>query len=431
MMATGKNIGQLTKMDEKRYILGHHTTNSLATLNIGRFYALDGSCGASVEMDATFPHAVMICGKRGYGKSYTLGVLIEEIALLDEKIRENLSVIVIDTLGIFWTMAHPNTITPKELKMWYNEPKGIDTTLFVPKKSVHDYTKIHTDVASFSLKTSDMSTEHWCNLFNVQPTDPFGMALTKAVLTLKGNRESFTLEDILETIRKNTSIDATTKGVAENLLTMAMSWDLFDSQGTLFQSLIRPGTISILDISQIPEITVKQILVSIVAEQLFQYRVDARKHQERHRMGLVTGQTTEPMIWLALDEAHLFLPMEKRNLTKKVLLEKWLRQGRQPGLSIVMATQRPSSIDEEVLSHCDLIFCHRLTAQDDIMSLQKLRPTYMKGSIETIMRKIGREKGVCLVIDDTMEEAHIIKIRPRLSWHGGGEPQAYEPERYQ
>lgn len=428
MMAAGKNTGYKTELTEKRYVLGRRTSDSPASLNIGRFYALDGSYGAIVEMDVTIPHATLICGKRGYGKSYTLGVLIEEISLLDEKIRDNLSVIVIDTLGIFWTMAYPNTLSLEERLTWQSEPKGIDISLFVPTNSLQDYREYSTDLHSFSIKTSDMSIEHWCTLFDVKSTDPFGMTLTKAVLDLKENTTPFSIDDILQKIKNNPSSDTTIKGVAENLLTMAQSWDLFDSQGSLLQSLIRPGVISVLDISHISDDAVKQVLVSIISEQLFQYRVEARKMQERKAMGLVTENPKEPMIWLAIDEAHLFLPMGKRNLTKQVLLEKWLRQGRQPGVSIIMATQRPSSIDEEVLSHCDLIFCHRLTAQDDIMALQKLRPTYMKGSIDEIMRKIGKEKGACLAIDDTMEEAHIIKIRPRVSWHGGGEPKAYEPE---
>lgn len=427
-MATGKNTEYLTELNEKRYVLGRRTNDSPASLNIGRFYALDGSYGATVEMDATIPHAVLICGKRGYGKSYTLGVLVEEIGLLEEKIRNNLSTIIIDTLGIFWTMAYPNTITSKENVTWQNNTKGIDISLYVPANSLRDYAKYTANLNSFSIKTSDISTEHWCTLFDVKPTDPFGMIITKAVLELKENTTSFTIDDILQKIRNNNSVDDITKGVAENLLNVAKSWGLFNSQGFLLESLTRPGAISVLDISHIPDNAVKQVLVSIISEQLFQYRVEARKNQERKTMGLTVEHSTEPMVWLAIDEAHLFLPNGKRNLTKQILLEKWLRQGRQPGLSIIMATQRPSSLDEEVLSHCDLIFCHRLTAQDDIMALQKLRPSYMKGSIDEIMRKIGKEKGVCLAIDDTMEEAHIIKIRPRVSWHGGGEPRVYEPE---
>ena len=42
--------------------------------------------------------------------------------------------------------------------------------------------------------------------------------------------------------------------------------------------------------------------------------------------------------------------------------------------------------------------------------------------------QIGDEKGVAFILDDASESTHIIKIRPRLSWHGGTEPTLLEPE---
>ena len=425
-MATEDENICFTVIDQKKYILGRRQNSSNGYLNIGRFYALDGSSGASVKMDALFPHAVLICGKRGYGKSYTLGVLVEEIASLDEEIRKNLAVVIIDTLGIFWTMAYPNLIQQEEQQKWGIHSRSFDIDLFIPENAITEYTHLPLNTMPFHLSASDLTPEHWCQLFNIQSTDPFGMILIHAILKLKDTHTSFTIQDIIQVIRDSTFCDDTTKKVAENHLQMAVSWNIFKSEGTMLDALLKPGNITVLDISHIPEMMVKQVLVNLISDQMFQYRVQARKKQEQRNMGLITTEQHTPLIWLAIDEAQLFLPANQNMLTKQILIEKWLRQGRQPGLSLIMATQRPSSIDEEVLSHCDLIFCHRLTAQDDIMSLQKLRPTYMKGSIEDIMKKIGKEKGVCLVIDDTMEEAHIVKIRPRMSWHGGGEPCASE-----
>ncbi|MDA0524822.1 hypothetical protein [Methanococcoides alaskense] len=67
---------------KKQYILGRRDDNEEGVLNIGRYLALDRSSGSHVAIDALKPHAILICGKRGYGKSYTMGTLIEEMALL-------------------------------------------------------------------------------------------------------------------------------------------------------------------------------------------------------------------------------------------------------------------------------------------------------------------------------------------------------------
>jgi len=58
---------------------------------------------SDVHIDASKSRAVAICGKRGSGKSYTMGVLIEEL------FREgNVVILVVDPMGIFHTMSLPN-----------------------------------------------------------------------------------------------------------------------------------------------------------------------------------------------------------------------------------------------------------------------------------------------------------------------------------
>ncbi len=61
---------------QKQYLLGRRDSNTIAgTLNVGRYLALDRSAGSDVYIDALRPHVILICGKRGYGKSYTWGHL--------------------------------------------------------------------------------------------------------------------------------------------------------------------------------------------------------------------------------------------------------------------------------------------------------------------------------------------------------------------
>jgi hypothetical protein len=64
------------------------------------------------------PHVILICGKCGYRKSYTMGTLIEELAMLPSNI--NIATLVIDTMRIFWTMR------PK--KSWHggDEPGALE-----------------------------------------------------------------------------------------------------------------------------------------------------------------------------------------------------------------------------------------------------------------------------------------------------------------
>jgi len=67
--------------------------------------------GKRVLVDSISPHAIFICGMRGSGKSYTLGVMAEEIALKNDAV----GVIIIDPMGIFWSMKQKNKVESEKL----------------------------------------------------------------------------------------------------------------------------------------------------------------------------------------------------------------------------------------------------------------------------------------------------------------------------
>src|SRR5512136_2397379 len=96
------------KIAGKLRVLGSEENPGKGLLSLGNYMALDHSRGAAVYLDVLKPHAILICGKRGYGKSYTMGVLIEELARLPYRVRKNFCAIVVDTMGIFTRMDKPS-----------------------------------------------------------------------------------------------------------------------------------------------------------------------------------------------------------------------------------------------------------------------------------------------------------------------------------
>jgi hypothetical protein len=409
-------------LSEKQYVLGRREKTIGGVLNIGRYYALDSSLGAPVYIDALRPHMIFICGKRGYGKSYTIGVLLEEIAYLENTVKQNLAVLVLDTLGIFWTTQFSSKENIESIVQWNRKPSGFPIRLLVPTRNVEEYSKKEIMAERFSLCIAELSPIHWCQLFDVKITDPVGIILTRAILTLQSSLQHFSFEDILAYIQQDQRSDDATKGAVENFFVMAESWGFFEKDGLPITELVQPGALTILDLSVLKSPVLKDIVVALISEKIFEKRVMSRKINEQKKMGFSIDKKGIPLVWLAVDEAQLFVPREKKTLSKEVLIEEWMRQGRQPGLSLILATQRPSAVEPEVLSHSDIIICHRLTAQEDIDALSRIRPIYMFGEINASLKKIGTEKGVALLVDDTSESIHVIKVRPRVSWHGGAEP---------
>jgi DNA helicase HerA-like ATPase len=297
----------------------------------------------------------------------------------------------------------------------------------VPAGKIEAYRKRNIDVKPFSISIRDLSGSQWCRIFNIEEISPLGILLVRAVESLRSNGHAYSFDEIIEKVLQDTRSDPASKGAAENYLRAVNSWGLFSKEGTSLSELVSGGKTTILDVSTLENENVSAAAVSILAGKLYEERLESRRIYEKKLMGEKTDEKEFPMVWLFIDEAHIFVPAKTESLASGVLINRYLRQGRQPGLSLVLATQRPASLHSDVVSQSDLLICHRLTANDDILALETSRPLYMQESLEVYLKKMGSERGAALIVDDHSESVHLVRIRPRISWHGGGEPGAPEP----
>src|SRR3989344_4488887 len=133
---------------------------------LGKQYVQIGqniSLANNVYFDIAKPHTILITGKRGSGKSYSSSVIAEEISSLPEAVKNKISVLFFDTLGIFWTMKFPNKRQEDLLAQWKLKPEAIPIDIYVPEGYFNSYkeNKIPADF-SFTLRTSEMDASDWC-----------------------------------------------------------------------------------------------------------------------------------------------------------------------------------------------------------------------------------------------------------------------------
>ena len=373
------------------------------------------------------------------GKSYSLGVIAEEITNLPEEVRENIAPLIFDTMGIFWTMKYENEKEKELLSEWGLKPKKLPVKVFAPFGYFDDYKEKGVEVDEpFALKVSEMNAEDWILLFNLNIIEPVSVLIQRVIY--KFGDANYDIEDIVKAIEFDEKSDAKEKNAAISLFEAANSWGVFASKNekeTEIKDLIKAGTTTILDLSvynSIGAFNVRALVIGLISKKLFNERMMSRKKEEveavSHGVDYLTYKSRRetPLIWIFIDEGHEFLPKEGKTSATDALIQ-ILREGRQPGLSLVLATQQPGQIHKDVMTQSDVVISHRVTAQPDIEALNLIMQSYLLENIKKSIDDLPNLKGSAIILDDNSERIYPMRVRPRFTWHGGEAPTSVKVEK--
>jgi len=375
-------------------------------------------------LDLLRPHVMLICGKRGSGKSYAAGVIMEEIALLPEEFRKNLTVVMIDTMGIYWSSKLPNEQQVVLLDKWGLKANGLKdrVKVYVPFEQKPEFEKAEIPVDfGISIPPHEFSGEDWSLAFNLPMTNPIAIGLQKVVNKLSKREEKFQIDDLISDIKDDRAIDTHTKSALENMLSVADQWGVFGEEGIKIEEIMKSGTINIFDVSRLRATeawSVRNLLVALISREIYDQRVIARKEEELAKIGEIELKERKPMVWLMMDEAHQFVPADTMTVSTNPLLT-IVKQGREPGISFVPMTQMPNKIHQDVISQCDMVISHRLTSQEDLKALHAVMQTYLREDIWKYIESLPKWLGSAIILDDNSERIYSIQFRPRYSWHAG------------
>ena len=409
---------------------------------IGKGYVKMGnytSLSNKIWMDIARSHVILVAGKRGSGKSYTLGAIAEELSNLPQEAAKNIAPIIFDTMGIFWTMKYKNEKDKPLLEEWDLETKNLPVKIFVPFGKEQDYREKSIPFDNtFALKPSELEAEDWITIFNLEMTSLTGVLLSRVITKLREKKSSFTITDIQATIQSDRESNKDTKEIVSALFSAATTWGVFSTtkEGTEISDLANAGVTTVLDVSvysSVGAFNVRALVISLISKKLFNTRMDARKKEElealQHGQDYLSYKTTrkEPLVWIFIDEAHEFLPRDSKTPATDALVQ-ILREGRQPGISLVLATQQPGQIHKDVMTQSDIIISHRLTAQPDIEALNQIMQTYLLANIKQQIDDLPQDKGAAIILDDNSERIYPVRIRPRFTWHGGEAPTAVKAD---
>jgi DNA helicase HerA-like ATPase len=129
-----------------------------------------------------------------------------------------------------------------------------------------------------------------------------------------------------------------------------------------------------------------------------------------------------PFTVLSIDEFHLVAPNDDRLVSTQVLRE-IARIGRHYRLGLILTTQSPSDVDRAVLKRLLTRFVH--TIEPD--QLDSLRGSFADAPPEMIRGLPKLPRGTCVLtgVAETVRHATVVDVRRRVTSHGGATPDVF------
>lgn len=416
-----------------------------------------------LNYDLAHAHVMAVFGKRGSGKSYTLGSFLEGLCTRQRETSighnsQEWGVLLFDTLGIFqWVNIPVTEDAPQEIvreqfavrRGWDVKTESLDVQVWIPQGTRTGSTPA--SHSEFAIRSSDFSAADWGYLLGLDIyQDRMGQLLNDAYVkvTLEGwqdgthrrpAQEVYNLDDLLACLKLDVELQAsyqteTRRAVLQQLTTFKRN-PLFQDQGTPLSEFLQPGRLSVVVMNRMSD-ELRLVVICALIRRIIAARIEAsedEKHlqirpdltdEEQQRIQTRLAASIPPS-WVVIDEAQNALPSERRTTATDMLI-KFVREGRNYGLSFMVATQQPTSLDQRILSQVDTLIAHRLTVQTDIDYVRRNLKSNMpdevvyannKLSFDELMRSL--DVGQALVSNTEADRAFILDIRPRVSVHGG------------
>ncbi len=333
----------------------------------------------NLDLQKILTKHLCVLAKSGAGKSYAVGVLVEEI------LEKNVPLIIIDPHGEYAAMKYPaedNEI----LQQWNLKPKGYTTYI-----QEYGDMNLKSDVRPLKLNEK-MNSYELMKLLPIQLTSTQEAMLFSVIKDM----EEINFDNILLGLEQ---LNSSAKWAIIDTIMYLRDLKIFSPSPTPLQELIKPGKCTIINLKGItPE--VQDVIVYKLLKDVFH----ARKQEKI------------PPFFCVIEEAHNFAPEKGFGKAKSLDIIRLISsEGRKFGLGLCVVSQRPALVQKTILAQCSTQLIMKVTNPNDLRSLV--------GSIEGITAETEQEIQnlaigsalLCGFVDRPL----VVNIRPKKSKHGG------------
>lgn len=171
-------------------------------------------------------------------------------------------------------------------------------------------------------------------------------------------------------------------------------------------SAANKSNVTVIDLSGVP-FEVLSITVSLISRLIFEYGYIYK----RLRCAKDSNEkiNNDVPILLVYEEAHKYVPNSElsKYRSSKTSIERIAKEGRKYGVTLLLASQRPSEISETIFSQCNNFIAMRLTNPVDQGYVKKLLPD----SLGTLIDKMTSfRQGEALLVGESIVLPSIVQI---------------------
>lgn len=357
----------------------------------------------SVEVNASlngFRRHVAVIAQTGAGKSYTVGVMLEEL------LRLGGTVVVIDPHADYVFLSRTGDMRRHEHS---NRIQVFRNPFSSGRYSSKELDNIHDLVFRFSELDGDAVSqlagipEGWSHVRK---------AIRTAVRELKSASSNYTLSDLIAKLEENAQKgEPEDQRAASRAITHLEKLRKFvkvfgDRSTSIKDEVLKPGRISVLDLSGLRD-AAQDYIVNRVLEEVFSLRQ--------------RGEFEWP-VFVVVEEAHRFIPntdgKEGGEKMSSHTIRTVVSEGRKFGVFLILVTQRPSKIDPDALSQCNSQIILRITNPRDQNAVAEASERLGKELMEDLP---ALNVGEAVVVGELTRIPVVVKVRKRLTREGGAD----------
>ena len=372
-----------------------------------------------IAIDLSETNTISLFGVQGGGKSYTIGTISEMVL----KQFSSINKLPAPLAGVIFHYSESMDYEPEFTSMIYKndqerelqklkerygaEPGSIeDVIILTPKDKIEErkleYPSIKVKPIAFNSK--ELNVQDWMFILGALGNDSTYIRQLKAIM--KEHRSNISIDGLAHSVNESELLGTSQKALARQKLSFARE---YIDDNFMMRDVLKPGRLIIVDLRD--EFIVKDEALGLFVIMLNIFSA-VKKIEDKHFNKFIV-----------FDEAHKY--MDNKDLTGNIVTA--IREMRHKGVSIMIASQDPPSLPNEIIELSSIVLLHKFNSPQWLKHIQK-SITQLSSLTPADMSALTPGEGFLWATkaSERSISSKPVKIstRPRVTKHGGGTIQA-------